>query len=156
MAKKTTHADQINGDRSESGHLDRASRFEDKGGDHIDGHGFDPTATDPGVGGKRSRWRVNDDGLLALIGRQCTDLDQAGDGADGGVAAQVGVAPGVHIKKAEIAVRAYRLGDHRGHDSPVATRFAGEQFAHGIKPGLKIIAFCLDREPVKGAHAADQ
>jgi hypothetical protein len=57
------------------------------------------------------------------------------------VAAQIGVASGIHIKKAEGALGAHRFGHHGGHDPTVSPGFPGEQLADLVMMGLKIGPF---------------
>ena len=55
-------------------------------------------------------------------------FDQRGDRADGGVAAQIGVPAGIHVKQAERGLRARRFGSPpRRHNSPVSREAPGSE-----------------------------
>ena len=111
---------------------------------------------DAGVGIQRPGRGVDRDHRVALFGLQCPDFDQGGHGPDGGVAAQVGIAPGIHVKETEGAVVADRFGHHGRHDSPVPAGLAGQQFANVVETVFEMAAFVLHCGAGQASNAAYQ
>ena len=106
--------------------------------------------------GERSRRGVDRDHRVAIFSVEGPGFNQGGHGPDGGVATQVGVAPGIHVKQPETSLLTDRFGHDSRHDATIPSGFAGQQFAHMVVTGFEVIPFGFNRAAGQAANTTDQ
>jgi len=125
-SKKAAHADRIHPDAAQTWHIQKLVRAVDERGGELNGHRFDLSPLH--MSGRRSRAGrgIYRHQSLRLNRLHRAGLNERRYRADGGVAAQVGVATSIHIDQPKVRSFCHRLRNQGSDHIAMTAWLAGQ------------------------------